>query len=79
MSGEYGGDARQYEAVIDGYNAGLKDKSLELSLEEARAMNPYLDVLWYLNILWVRECMGESSQTQRRKAAVVEILSDLYG
>lgn len=77
MSGEYGGNENEYKSVIDGYNSGLSDKKLALTLQAAKEMNPYLDVLWYLNILWVRPLMGDHSQTERRKGMVEKIISEL--
>lgn len=74
LSGEDGGDDEEYEAVINGYNNGLTDKRLLLSFKKAKLMNPYLDILWYLNILWVRSFMGDNSQTLRRKKMVKKIL-----
>lgn len=76
-SGEYGGNNKEYEAVISGYNSGLTDKQLALDLKKAKQMNPYLDVLWYLNILWIRPLMGDNSQTSRRKGMVEKILSEI--
>lgn len=75
MSGEYGGNEKEYEALINGYNQGLSDKTLLLDIETAKQMNPYLDILWYLNILWVRPFMGDNSQTKRRKGMVEKIFS----
>jgi hypothetical protein len=40
-------------------------------------MNPYLDLFWYLNILWVRPLMGDYSQVDRRKKMVEKILKEL--
>lgn len=77
MSGEYGGNEEEYESVIRGYSQGLEDETLNLSVKRARAMNPYLDILWYLNILWVRPLMGDYSQTERRKGMVQKILEEL--
>jgi len=77
MSGEYGGDNDQYKAVIDGYNEGLLDHELSLDIEKAKKMNPYIDILWYLNILWVRPLMGDNTQTVRRKGMVEKILAGM--
>lgn len=77
MSGEYGGNPTEYLAVINGYNNGLADKSLILPVDYAKKMNPYLDILWYLNILWVRPLMGDHSQTIRRKGMVEKIVAQL--
>lgn len=77
MSGEYGGDDEEYAAVINGYNHGLSVKELTLDIEKAKQMNPYLDILWYLNILWVRPLMGDDSQTERRKGMVTKILEEV--
>ena len=70
MSGEHDGNEKEYSAVINGYNDGLLNKELKLDISIARQMNLYLDILWYLNILWVRPLMGDNSQTQRRKGMV---------
>src|SRR3990172_1212347 len=63
MSGECGGSEKENKAFIKGYNHGLSDKMLLLDINAAKRMNPYLDVLWYLNILWVRSLVGDNSQT----------------
>lgn len=77
MSGEYGGNEKEYEALIKGYNQGLSDKTLLLDIKSAKQMNLYLDILWYLNILWVRPLMGDNSQTERRKGMVEKILEEI--
>jgi membrane complex biogenesis BtpA family protein len=77
ISGEYGGDKSLYTATLDGYSNALTDTSLSLSLKQAQEMNPYLDLFWYLNILWVRPLMGDYSQVDRRKKMVEKILKEL--
>jgi len=77
FSGEYGGNEELYEAMLNGYNKNIINKKLCLSLEKAKQINLYMDMLWYLNILWVRKVMGDDSQIERRKGMVEKILKEL--
>ena len=77
ISGEYGGSDELYQAMLAGYNKNITNKNLCLSLEKAKTKNPYMDIMWYLNILWIRKIMGDDSQTERRKGMVEKIVKEL--
>lgn len=77
ISDEYGGDNKLYEAVIGGYNEVISGGALALSLNRSRTMRPYIDLWWYLNILWVRPLMGDFSQVERRRKMVEKVMEEL--
>lgn len=58
-----------FTAMINGYN----NVASATTTEVLKAV-PFYDLMWYLNILWVREAQGVSTNTERRKNKVLKII-----
>lgn len=58
-----------FTAMIDGYS-----NVAPATTSEVLKAVPFYDLMWYLNILWVREAQGVTTSTERRKNKVLKII-----
>lgn len=63
-----------FSAVLKGYS-----RVIQIDQELIYQAVPFYDLMWYLNILWVREAQGQRTKTNRRKKAVANIIDCVYG